>query len=284
MLAGELFRNHSPLKDGSRITLNLLKMKKVKLFFVVLLGVFLFVSCDQELTIPESSNSFDCVGFSSTELESIGITHNQYLTEVYESVDFSACDNCRDAIIEEFKGLDIDVSGLGISLDSLINQSVKLYDELGSTDIRAWVNTPFNETTQNYLNSIMDKFDNATTYSGYLGSLNNLQTVANNDNSLSCFDLEVINGTIEVAKNSAYLWMPQSAGGLDYYSISHQSSVELRWSWRNAFASDVASAAASMFELAGVLALTSVAPPANAVIAIGIGINAAVGSAIGGAL
>lgn len=259
-------------------------MKIFKLFFATLLGAITFVSCNKESIAPESTSRPDCFGFTSSELESIGTIHNQYLTQVYEAVDFTACNNCRDAIIEEFKRLDVDVSGLGISLDSLINQSVRIYDGLESPDIRNWSNSPFNQTTQSYLNSIMDAFDSATSYSGYLRSLSTLQTTVNNDNSLSCLDLEIINATIEVAKNSAYLWMPESAGGLNYYAIAHQNSVEPRWSWRNAFASDVASCAASMFELAGVLALTSVAPPANAAIAIGIGINAAVGSAIGGAM
>jgi len=46
MLAGELFRNHSPLKDGSRIILNLLKMKKLFFLLTVLVLIFI-VGCNK---------------------------------------------------------------------------------------------------------------------------------------------------------------------------------------------------------------------------------------------
>jgi hypothetical protein len=47
MLAGELFRNHSPLKDGSRIILNFLKMKKLfmLLFSIIIFSIF-YISCE----------------------------------------------------------------------------------------------------------------------------------------------------------------------------------------------------------------------------------------------
>jgi len=46
MLAGELFRNHSPLKDGSRIILNFLKMKKLFFLLTVLVLIFI-VGCNK---------------------------------------------------------------------------------------------------------------------------------------------------------------------------------------------------------------------------------------------
>lgn len=185
-------------------------------------------------------------------------------------------------MIQAFKGIDADVSGLGISLDSLIDFAVAVYDSLESYDIREWTNSPFNQTTHSYLSTIMDALDQSSSYQEFVNELNSLQNTARADNSLSCLDLEIVEGAIEVAKKSAYLWMPTSMGGLGIYS-SKNNSIQFRaWSWRKALMADVASVAADMYGMAAVLAFTAAAPPANAAIAIGIGVSAAVGSALGG--
>lgn len=258
-------------------------MKILKFSFALFLAVTLFIACDKETTstsIP-SETELNCFGFTSSEIESIGTVQNQYLSEVYQAVDFSTCTNCRGDIIQAFKGIDADVSGLGISLDSLVNFAVTVYDSLESYDVRDWNNSPFNQATHSYLSSIMDALDQASSYQDFVNQLNSLQETARADNSLSCLDLEIVKGAIEVAKKSAYLWMPSSMGGLGINS-SGDNSIEFRWDWRKAIASDVASVAADMFSMAAVLAVTTVAPPANAAIAIGIGVSAAVGSALGG--
>lgn len=138
------------------------------------------------------------------------------------------------------------MSGLGISLDSLIDFAVAVYDSLESYDIREWTNSPFNQTIHSYLSTIMDALDQSSSYQSFVSELNSLQNAARADNSLSCFDLEIILVSIEVAKKSAYLWMPRSMGGLGV-NLSSGNSVQLRWGWRRAAMADVASVAADMY-------------------------------------
>ncbi len=225
-------------------------MRTVLFFFTFASAFFLF-TCEEEPGTSLNTEALSCFNFTETELISIGDYHNRYLTQVYESVDFNSCDNCEEEITNAFKNLDIDVSGLGISLDSLINMAAKTYSNLESTDIRTWTNSPFNQSTHNYLSAIMDELDYSSSHSDYVDRLDSLKLLVTGDNSIDCLNKEVIIATIEVAKKSAYLWMPVSMGGLDYYSLYQQNSIEFRrrpWSWKNAFTSDVASVGASMME------------------------------------
>lgn len=257
------------------------------LFVLALSVLFFLTSCENEPDASLDNVTLSCFGFTENELISIGTNHNRYLAEVYAAVDFDSCVNCEQEITTAFKSLDIDVSGLGISLDSLIDIAAKTYNNLESIDIRTWTNPPFNQSTHNYLSAIMDELDYSSSHSDYVHRLDSLKVMVKSDNSIDCLNGEIIIATIEVAKNSAYLWMPVNMGGLGYYSLYQQNSIEFRgrpWSWRNAFASDIAAVGSSMMELAVLLAVTSVAPPANGLIALGIGVNAAFGSAIGGFL
>ena len=258
------------------------------LIVLAFISSFFLTSCENEPDASLENVTLSCFGFTENELISIGTNHNRYLTEVYAAVDFDSCVNCKEEIIAAFKSLDIDVSGLGVSLDSLIDIAAKTYNNLESIDIRTWTNPPFNQSTHNYLSAIMDELDYSSSHSEYVHRLDSLKILVKSDNSIDCFSEEIIIATIEVAKNSAYLWMPVHMGGVDYYSLYQQNSIEFRrrpWSWRNAFTSDVASVGASMIELAVLMAITSaVAPPGNLLIATGIAVNAAFGSAIGGFL
>lgn len=263
-------------------------MKYLNLLLFVLFTSLMIVSCqDSDVNLDTSFNSPPdsefCFGFTQEELESIGTFHNQYLITVYQNIDFNACTDCDREVIHEYKQLDIDVSDLNVTLDELINKSVDIYNNLENNDARLWTNSPLNNTTQNYVNSILDLFDNSNQYTDFIQNLEALQIDANGDSNLSCLNLEIVTATIEVAKNSAYLWMPEDAGGLDFYSIANPNLVQTRWSWRDAFAGDVGAVAASMFELAGVMAASTAFPPGNGIIALGIGINAGVGSALAGA-
>lgn len=82
--------------------------------------------------------------------------------------DFSTCSTCREDIMLAFKGIDADVSGLGVSLDSLINFAVTVYDSLESFDVREWTNSPFNQATHSYLSSIMDVLEQSSSYQDFV--------------------------------------------------------------------------------------------------------------------
>ena len=103
MLAGELFRNHSPLKDGSRIILNLLKMKKLFIFFTVLSFA---LSCSKEPnSIIYSDDSFTTRDVNSiSEVEKVN-------SKVYQ--DFSDSEYIVKCYLDG-----IQVEGLNFNLDT----------------------------------------------------------------------------------------------------------------------------------------------------------------------
>lgn len=74
-------------------------MKLLKFSLILLLMSTLFLECDDETTLNSSQTDMECFGLTNSEIETIGGIHNQYLSEVYQSVDFSACTNCREDII-----------------------------------------------------------------------------------------------------------------------------------------------------------------------------------------
>ena len=247
--------------------------------------MFIFASCDNEASeLPELPNleQLNCFSFTSTEIELIGETHNKYLEEVYQSIDFTACIDCRSAIIASFKNIDVDISGLGISLDSLVNLAVDIYDRFESIDLRDWTNPPYSQKVHNYLSTILDAVDQSTSFGSFNIELQGIREIVSNDSTLNCLELDIILGSLEVAEKSAFIWMPQSMGGIGLQSFDNSNIESRRWSWRNAILGDVASVAADMVALSVVLAVTTAVPPANLALAIGIGVTAAVGSAFAG--
>jgi len=101
----------------------------------------------------------------------------------------------------------------------------------------------------------MEEMDAMSDYKEFVHQMNKLQSVVDSDASLTCFDIELLTGTIEVAKNSAYLWLPRNNGGLDFYSISREGEVQPRWNWRNAARADVSASAGYFLRLGGAVAL-----------------------------
>ena len=86
MLAGELFRNHSPLKDGSRIILNLLKMKKL---FIVSLIFQLFVGCYKDNNILKSNNNNSKLEFRDNNFDNYYDSNGNFLLSKSEYLNLS---------------------------------------------------------------------------------------------------------------------------------------------------------------------------------------------------
>ena len=141
-----------------------------KLIFFTLVCLFSLVSCNNEMDTSLEKTELSCFGFSNANFVSMGTNHNLYLMKVYEVVNTNSCTNCEDDIINAFKALDIDVSGLGISLDSLINMAARIYKNLESNDIRTWKNPPFKGRTHEYLSDVMNLLDASSSYSDCIGS------------------------------------------------------------------------------------------------------------------
>ena len=255
-------------------------MKYFKLFFTAIFGMFLIASCGDEGITPDLQNQPDCIGFTKAEMATVGTLHNQYVTKVYQKVDFVNCNDCSEEVLQEFANLDVDFSVFNKTQEELINEARALYQDLEAIqfDLRNWQDHPFSQEAYAHLSSIMAEMDAMENYSDFVSEMINLQTIVDSDASLSCFDLELVTITIEVAKSSAYLWLPQSAGGLDFYSISQEGKIQPRWSWRNAEKADV-SAAAGYFMGVGV---GLIIPGTNAAIAGAIGFASGFASAMGG--
>lgn len=128
----------------------------------------------------------------------------------------------------------------------------------------------------------MEEMDEMSDYNDFVHQMNQLQLTVDSDVSLTCFDVELLTGTIEVAKNSAYLWLPRENGGLDFYSISQEGKVQPRWSWRNAARADVTASASYFMSLGVGAAAGLLVPGSNAAILGGWGLSAGISSALGG--
>lgn len=86
-------------------------MKILKLFFVILFGVFALYSCDEDTSTLDNTSEIECIGFTKQELATVGTLHNQYVTEVYQKVDFLNCNDCSDEVIDAFAEIELDHRG-----------------------------------------------------------------------------------------------------------------------------------------------------------------------------
>jgi len=271
-------------RSNSQSVLYFFNMKKFKLFFVLLIGTLAITSCDNEVASLDNSSKIDCLGLTKAELAKVGTLHNQYVTEVYQKVDFLNCDDCSNEVIDAFSKIELDLSGVGKSIEEVIAEALVQYQKLEAIqfDLRNWTNHPFSSKSFVYLTKIMEEMDVMVNYDDFLTNMIQLQGLVDSDISLTCFDVELLTGTIEVAKNSAYLWLPRNNGGLDFCSISRKDKVQPRWSWRNAAKADVA-ASASYFMGNSILWAAGLAVPGtNAAILGGWALSAGFSSALGG--
>ena len=235
-------------------------------------------SCSKENIIRENSISLDL-----KEIESVGILHNEYVSKVYSSVDFTKCSNCEERILQEFSSLNFDITGLPTSKEELISAAFTLYNSQRNHNfnLKSWNPEMLGEQGFELYENIGKTIEEANSVEELISTIEGIQVSLKG--KVNQQEYEILMVSMEVAKNSYMLWAPRSIGGLDYYSIPRKHRLSSRrWSWKNAVASDVGAAAGYFFSLAGVLAVTSAAPPANAAIAVGIAISSGVASALGG--
>lgn len=248
--------------------------KTLSLIVLLMVGI---VACEKEEFVHPDENT-DCFELPMSTLQQAGELHNEYLYDVYQSVGLETCTDCREDVILAYKKLEFDLGDLDITNEEFIDLAVEAHDEFAkyNYDLRAWKDHPFTTNVYNYLIAVHDVVDGAADVSAAHSELDAIQQQA--DRQLGCFEWEATTAAIEVARNSIALWAPKSLGGMD---VSGRAGSRA-WSWRRAARADVTAAAGYFFSLAGVLAATTAAPPANAAIAIGIGISSGVASAVGG--
>lgn len=258
-------------------------MKYLKVSFPIILGILLIVSCAKESETTSIQKESNCIGLTKLELATVGTLHNEYVTKVYRNVDFNSCTDCTNEILQAFLNLDTGIPEIEENKEELLSKSNDIYQEIEAIqfDIRNWKDHPFSQESFIHLTSLMEEIDEMDNFTDFISNMNNLQNEVNADKNLSCFDLELLTGTIEVAKNSSYLWISRENGGLDFQSISQEGQATIRWSWRKAARAD-ATASAAYFVGLGAANLLLAAPGSNAVILGGWGIAAGFSSAVGG--
>jgi len=183
--------------------------------------------------------------------------------------------------MDQFSHLSMDTLTLDKPLGEIIDGALVWYDqyiEATNFDFRNWSNHPFSDTAYSYLCVIMNEIDSVTDYGEFLQAMQGLYNLAKADTHLTCHDFELISIAIEVAKNSVYLWMPKSFGGMGVRTNVQRGTVQLRFDWRAAARADAESAAV-YFHL---LAWGIIIPGTNAAIATEIAIASGLSSALAG--
>lgn len=91
-------------------------------------------------------------------------------------------------------------------------------------------------------------------------------------------DLDIVTGTIQIAKSSARLWAPAELGGTNYYAQYASRRRNERGGWKGAIYGDI-SGSASYFQGLGIGCALGWAPGGNVVILGGWAISAGIASA-----
>lgn len=252
-------------------------MKNIFLFSLSLLIAILAVTgCakDSFRTLQDKQKIQDrggCTGgFSSSEIDSIGIMHNQVVTTVFGNFNFSALNpitELKSRFAVEYSGISSTTlngyftsGGSGFDIDANISQFSD--QNLVST----------------YFNDIIYYIDNSANMTSLQTSLSTLKGLA--ETNLACSDLDFILVCISVASNSADLWSPTTIGGDGFYDTIDglkiiSGEVQSRWIWRDVVKGDLTGAAGAFFAYGFGLAI----PGANAAIAADIAFASAYGSA-----
>ena len=169
-------------------------MKKIVLTFVLILSINL---------------SFSQERFTISQLEELGKKHNELiLNSVNNLLEKDKIVN-RENIIEEFKKIDYDLSEIKNTVENIVDLSIK-NSNITLTSIK--LDDRFSNLSKTYLIEI----DNAIVedYNSTKKNLENLKQKIVNNIKLNSNDFNLLVGTIEVAKNSADLWMNNNTNNM----------------------------------------------------------------------
>lgn len=254
-----------------------------------------FFACKKNGTTgADKTDSYIPINFKE---KNIGELHNQYIIAAYKKLNPNKLklaqrtenvDGYREILIDEFENIEYDPTPLGITHESFIDRTILLTDSLSlyQYDVRNWDYTYVTPSAANFVGRILNESETAASLADVNQVLNTIESDANA--ILSGVDLDIVRGTLEIARSSAYLWAPESEGGYDLYTKtfgtppsgrnSSSNRVQLSW-WKRAFIGDVSASSQYFLGMGVGLAAGLATPGTNAAILGGWAISAGFGSA-----
>lgn len=227
-----------------------------------------------------SGKTCKTIDFSAADF---GDLHNQYVMSLYNGVDFSNLTAARNKILNNFQNMGIDASVFNMSEDEFKSKVLSVNEQLSAHkyDLRQWSNNPISQkASYPYIVKILNEADHINSLDAFNDKLNSIEQQA--QANLSCDDLDVVLGTVKVAKSSAKLWAPTTLGGDGLFDSTFGQNPPMQiMSWRGALIGD-ASGSAQYFMSIGVAGAAGLGVPgANAAILGGWAIAAALASGCG---
>jgi hypothetical protein len=256
-------------------------MKNIKLiagiFLCLIVTSVSFLSCGKK-NVHNDHPTYVNVNFKEMK---IGENHNRYLINAFEKIKKSINkngtyrlsgneqDEYRKMLIADFETIDYDPTSIGFpTYQSFLLDAVAWADTLRlyEYDINELSTNYLTQSAEVFVNEILSEIDHASTLQEMQQKLQGIEARANV--SLHNIDLDIVMGTLEITKSSAYLWAPESEGGYDLYtrtfgvapvSISNGRVVESGccW-WKRAIKGDAVASASYFLRLGGGLAFGAV--------------------------
>jgi hypothetical protein len=179
-------------------------MKKVVIggVFLALIGIVIFGCQKKEVKLENNPSQ----KLSMNQLEKIGNEHNAFIVDAINNLKESKQEVNYESIMNEFRNLDISLSSYHSSMNEIVENSEN--HKYSMIDLREKnLDSNFTEKINYYFNLI----DNAVVddYDQTIQNYNSIKKTIIEDNEVTDFEYNVLIGSIEVGKNSAYLWMKQ---------------------------------------------------------------------------
>ncbi len=237
-----------------------------------------------------SSDEFEtrdnCSGLSENEISSLGNLHNGYLDTLFQKCKGVADSSLTDSLRAVAMRLNMNFSVIGRIKSEIIDSALSYASILSNANFKIdKIPSSFfySIPVKNYTSKIIAVSDTSKNLVNFECGVDSIMHQAKIDLSLSCIELEYIEGIISISKGSYYYWAPTDKGGLNSGAFRSDQEISIRtWSWKKAFIADVASGATHMLGNAVVWSIGLATPGTNVAILSAWAISTAIGSAWGG--
>jgi len=210
---------------------------------LILSAFFLLNACNKESkfgldnsTLESRDIQSEIPIFTSSQIDSIGIEHNNFLEAIMNSDSFGFIDGFYQRLARNIENYSVshNVNISPLQVISFGSNSAKIADSLyeGYIDIHE---LGFSEETNKFLIDLHDKIDNFSNYSVFLLEIENLKSKVSTSDLLNIHEKQMLNIALSVAKNSVYYWAPVELGGqgskIELYSSESDydlASLQLR--------------------------------------------------------
>lgn len=238
-------------------------------------------------------NNFNCSRrlFSDEEVNILGTLHNRFVLDAIAIISKDRSLQNKESIVSVFLDLYTPPRIAGISslewnkfLRTYLNETIEKIKQTNGRNFAMFCN---NTPEAAYADSIFNIIYRTSNLSNFYRSIDEIEMQARRQ--LTNNSLEIVLGTISVAKASVYLWAPKSIGGLGTFDsitdlgfqITNGGNPQAIWTWDGAVKGDVAGSM-GYFAGLGVASVMGAAPGGNAVILVGWAVSAAIASVSGG--